>query len=34
VPLGLDLIELAALPLWVYINLKRRIGRKRAFEIM
>jgi hypothetical protein len=29
-----DLIELAALPLWVYINLKRRIGQKRAFEIM
>jgi L-2-amino-thiazoline-4-carboxylic acid hydrolase len=29
-----ELIELAALPLWVYINLKRRIGEKKAFEIM
>lgn len=29
-----DLIELAALPLWVYINLKSKIGEKRAFEIM
>jgi hypothetical protein len=29
-----DLIELAALPLWVYINLKKRIGQKKAFEIM
>ena len=29
-----DLVDLAALPLWVYINLKRRIGQKKAFEIM
>ncbi len=29
-----EMIDLAALPLWVYINLKRRIGQKRAFEIM
>src|SRR6516162_6708892 len=29
-----DLIELAALPLWVYINLKKKIGQKKAFEIM
>jgi hypothetical protein len=29
-----DLIDLAALPLWVYINLKKRIGEKKAFEIM
>ena len=29
-----ELIELAALPLWVYINLKRRVGQKKAFEIM
>jgi hypothetical protein len=29
-----DLIELAGLPLWVYINLKERIGPKKAFEIM
>jgi L-2-amino-thiazoline-4-carboxylic acid hydrolase-like protein len=29
-----DLIELAALPLWVYINLKKRIGQKKAFEIL
>jgi hypothetical protein len=29
-----DLIDLAALPLWVYLNLKKRIGQKTAFEIM
>ena len=29
-----DLIELAALPLWVYLNLKRRIGQTKAYEIM
>jgi len=29
-----ELIDLAALPLWVYINLKKRIGQKKAFEIM
>ncbi len=29
-----ELIDLAALPLWVYINLKKRIGQRKAFEIM
>ncbi|MEO6437339.1 MAG: L-2-amino-thiazoline-4-carboxylic acid hydrolase [Tepidisphaeraceae bacterium] len=29
-----ELIELAALPAWVYINLKRKLGPRRAFEIM
>lgn len=29
-----ELIELAALPLWVYINLKQRLGQAKAFEIM
>jgi hypothetical protein len=29
-----ELIDLAALPLWVYANLKRRMGQKKAFEIM
>ena len=29
-----ELIDLAALPLWVYINLKRKIGQQQAFEIM
>ena len=29
-----DLIDLAALPLWVYINLKQKIGQRQAFEIM
>jgi hypothetical protein len=29
-----ELVDLAAMPLWVYINLKQRIGQKRAFEIM
>jgi hypothetical protein len=29
-----ELVELAALPLWVYLNLKERVGPNRAFEIM
>ena len=29
-----ELIDLAALPAWVYINLKEKIGQHRAFEIM
>lgn len=29
-----ELIDLAALPTWVYINLKKAIGQHRAFEIM
>jgi L-2-amino-thiazoline-4-carboxylic acid hydrolase-like protein len=29
-----ELIDLAALPLWVYINLKKKIGQRQAFEIM
>ena len=29
-----ELIDLAALPVWVYMNLKQRIGPRRAFEIM
>ena len=29
-----ELIDLAALPAWVYLNLKRRIGERKAFEIM
>ncbi len=29
-----ELIELAGLPLWVYLNLKKKIGQHRAFEIM
>src|SRR5665647_667074 len=29
-----ELIELAALPAWVYLNLKKKIGQRRAFEIM
>jgi L-2-amino-thiazoline-4-carboxylic acid hydrolase/Saccharopine dehydrogenase NADP binding domain len=29
-----ELVDLAVLPLWVYINLKGKIGQKRAFEIM
>ena len=29
-----ELIDLAALPAWVYLNLRRRIGQDRAFEIM
>src|SRR5579864_1893631 len=28
-----DLIDLAALPLWIYINLKKRIGEEKAFEV-
>ena len=29
-----ELVDMCALPLWVYINLKARIGQKQAFEIM
>lgn len=29
-----DLVELSALPLWVYAGLKEKIGQRRAFEIM
>ena len=29
-----ELISLAALPIWVYLNLKKKIGQRRAFEIM
>jgi hypothetical protein len=29
-----DLIDIAALPLWVYINMKEKLGERRAFEIM
>ena len=29
-----ELVELAALPIWVYINLKERIGQEAAFEVM
>jgi hypothetical protein len=29
-----ELIDLAALPLWVYINLKQRLGQAKPFEIM
>jgi hypothetical protein len=29
-----ELVDICALPLWVYINLKKRVGQKRAFEIM
>ena len=29
-----DLIDLAALPLWVYTNMKKKIGQRQAFEIM
>ena len=29
-----ELVDICALPLWVYINLKRKFGQKRAFEIM
>ena len=29
-----ELVELAALPLWVYIHLKKKIGQPKAFEIM
>ncbi len=29
-----DFIKLAALPVWVYINLKERIGQRKALEVM
>ena len=29
-----ELIELVALPLWVYLNLKKKLGQTKAFEIM
>jgi hypothetical protein len=29
-----ELIDIAALPLWVYINLKQKLGERRAFEVM
>ncbi len=29
-----ELVELSALPLWVYINLKKEIGQAKAFEIV
>src|SRR5471032_210820 len=29
-----ELIDLAALPAWVYLSLKKEIGQRRAFEIM
>jgi len=29
-----ELVDTCALPLWVYINLKKRLGQKTAFEIM
>jgi hypothetical protein len=29
-----ELVDMCALPLWVYINLKAKIGQKPAFEIM
>ena len=29
-----ELIALAILPLWVYINLKKKIGERQAFEVM
>lgn len=29
-----EFIEMTALPCWVYINLKQKIGEKKAFEIM
>jgi hypothetical protein len=29
-----ELVDIAALPLWVYINLKKKVGERRAFEIM
>ena len=29
-----ELIALAALPIWVYMNLEKRIGKAKAFEIM
>jgi len=29
-----DFLDLAALPVWVYINLKKKLGQNKAFEIM
>ena len=29
-----ELIDLAGLATWVYLNVKKRVGRHRAFEIM
>jgi hypothetical protein len=29
-----ELVQIAALPMWVYLNLAKRIGKDRAFEIM
>jgi len=29
-----DFIELTALPAWVYLNLKKKIGQRKAFEVM
>ncbi len=29
-----ELVDLAALPAWVYLNLKQKIGQRKAFEIM
>jgi len=29
-----EMVEMCALPLWVYINLKKKLGQKPAFEIM
>jgi hypothetical protein len=29
-----ELVDLVALPFWVYVNLKRRLGQAKAFEIM
>jgi hypothetical protein len=29
-----ELVELGTLPLWVYVNLKAKIGQKKAFEVM
>jgi len=29
-----ELVDMCALPLWVYINLKKKLGQKAAFEIM
>lgn len=29
-----DLVDLAALPIWIYLNLEQRIGQLKAFEIM
>ncbi len=29
-----ELVDLAALPAWVYLNLKKKLGQRKAFEIM